>query len=317
MAVQQVPLPRWDCHPTGAGCTAQCPGVAQSQQAHCWAGVRSLSPSSQLSMMGLQEEVHVVDVPPRVIHEAPGLRIWHRALVVHRLPKVLPPLAACHMCDRQGGHAERAGCTRRLRAHAAATRACLAGGSLPCFHRRPGLQAAAYFALAAPALQLSAQQAALAHLLLKLLEDALCEDAYLADLAGLSYQVQARWPSTLPRHTTAMAWHGGLGCTPCAAAARQAVPHHLPAPTGWRGQVYSETLSFEAKVDGFAHRLPVLAGRVLQALHDLQACPDLAAARMLRSWMLGVVPASCASQSAAGAVCRACRPLHHGDRSPW
>ena len=51
------------------------------------------------------------------------------------------------------------------------------------------MQAAAYFALAAPALRLSAQQAAATHLLLKLLEDVLCEDAYLADLASLSYQV--------------------------------------------------------------------------------------------------------------------------------
>ena len=51
------------------------------------------------------------------------------------------------------------------------------------------VQAAAYFALAAPAMQRSAHLAAAAHLLLKLLEDVLCEDAYLADMASLSYQV--------------------------------------------------------------------------------------------------------------------------------
>ena len=53
------------------------------------------------------------------------------------------------------------------------------------------LQAAAYFALAAPAMQDSAQQAAAAQLLLRLLEDVLCEDAYLADMAALSYQVRS------------------------------------------------------------------------------------------------------------------------------
>ena len=40
-------------------------------------------------------------------------------------------------------------------------------------------------------MQDSAQQAAAAQLLLKLLEDVLCEDAYLADMASLSYQVSS------------------------------------------------------------------------------------------------------------------------------
>jgi hypothetical protein len=45
----------------------------------------------------------------------------------------------------------------------------------------------AFFRLWSPALHASARAAALSHLLLKLLEDALNEDAYLADVAGLHY----------------------------------------------------------------------------------------------------------------------------------
>ena len=45
-----------------------------------------------------------------------------------------------------------------------------------------------YWRLASPLTYDSARSAALSHLLLKLLEDALCETAYLADVAGLHYK---------------------------------------------------------------------------------------------------------------------------------
>lgn len=50
-------------------------------------------------------------------------------------------------------------------------------------------KAAAYFCISSAAMYESPAAAATTHLLLKLLEDALCETAYLADVAGLSYDV--------------------------------------------------------------------------------------------------------------------------------
>ena len=50
-------------------------------------------------------------------------------------------------------------------------------------------KAAAYFCLTSAAMYDSPAAAAATHLLMKLLEDALCETAYLADVAGLSYDV--------------------------------------------------------------------------------------------------------------------------------
>lgn len=50
-------------------------------------------------------------------------------------------------------------------------------------------KAAAYFCLTSAAMYESPAAAAATHLLMKLLEDALCETAYLADVAGLSYDV--------------------------------------------------------------------------------------------------------------------------------
>ena len=50
-------------------------------------------------------------------------------------------------------------------------------------------KAAAYFCITSAAMCESPAAAATTHLLLKLLEDALCETAYLADVAGLSYDV--------------------------------------------------------------------------------------------------------------------------------
>ncbi|KAL3144870.1 hypothetical protein ABBQ38_001970 [Trebouxia sp. C0009 RCD-2024] len=52
-------------------------------------------------------------------------------------------------------------------------------------------KAAAYFCLTSAAMYDSPAAAAATHLLMKLLEDALCETAYLADVAGLSYDM---WP---------------------------------------------------------------------------------------------------------------------------
>jgi nardilysin len=48
---------------------------------------------------------------------------------------------------------------------------------------------AAYFRLSCPAAYTSLRAAAAGHLVVKLLEDALCEEAYLADVAGLHYGV--------------------------------------------------------------------------------------------------------------------------------
>ena len=56
-------------------------------------------------------------------------------------------------------------------------------------------KAAAYFCVTSAAMYESPAAAAATHLLMKLLEDALCETAYLADVAGLSYDVSL--PSTV------------------------------------------------------------------------------------------------------------------------
>ena len=50
-------------------------------------------------------------------------------------------------------------------------------------------KAAAYFCLTSAAMYESPKAAAVTHLLVKVLEDTLCETAYLADVAGLSYDV--------------------------------------------------------------------------------------------------------------------------------
>lgn len=47
----------------------------------------------------------------------------------------------------------------------------------------------AYFRLASPAAYASPRAAAMTHLVMKLLEDSLCEEAYLADVAGLHYSL--------------------------------------------------------------------------------------------------------------------------------
>ena len=52
-------------------------------------------------------------------------------------------------------------------------------------------KAAAYFCVTSAAMYESPAAAAATHLLMKLLEDALCETAYLADVAGLSYDVSS------------------------------------------------------------------------------------------------------------------------------
>ncbi|KAK9808961.1 hypothetical protein WJX72_007074 [[Myrmecia] bisecta] len=64
---------------------------------------------------------------------------------------------------------------------------------MDCTFRMP--KAAACFVLSSPLMYASPAAAALSHLLVKLLEDALCEVAYLADIAGLEYDV---WLEGLP-----------------------------------------------------------------------------------------------------------------------
>lgn len=59
-------------------------------------------------------------------------------------------------------------------------------------------KAVAYLAITSTAAYASARAAAATHLTLKLLEDALCETAYLADVAGLAYDVS---PMYLPAHS--------------------------------------------------------------------------------------------------------------------
>lgn len=58
---------------------------------------------------------------------------------------------------------------------------------LDCQFQTP--KAAAYFCLTSAAMYKSPEAAAVTHLLVKVLEDTLCETAYLADVAGLSYDV--------------------------------------------------------------------------------------------------------------------------------
>jgi len=55
-------------------------------------------------------------------------------------------------------------------------------------------RASAHFLLASPATYDSAAAAAATHMTVALLEDVLCEDSYLAEVAGLSYSVRAQSP---------------------------------------------------------------------------------------------------------------------------
>ena len=59
---------------------------------------------------------------------------------------------------------------------------------LSCVSRLP--KAIAYLAITSKAAYESPRAAAATHLVLKLAEDALCETAYLADVAGLTYDVR-------------------------------------------------------------------------------------------------------------------------------
>jgi hypothetical protein len=93
-------------------------------------------------------------------------------------------------------------------------------------------RAAAYFRLCSHALYHSPRAAALSHLTVKLLEDALCEAAYLADVAGLHYNI---WFEGLPgerRHATlghlrAAAWAADKGQAqrPLSKAPHPPAPH--------------------------------------------------------------------------------------------
>lgn len=65
---------------------------------------------------------------------------------------------------------------------------------LDCHFQMP--KAAAYFCLTSAAMYENPRAAAATHLLVKVLEDTLCETAYLADVAGLSYDVRhSGWPA--------------------------------------------------------------------------------------------------------------------------
>jgi len=79
-------------------------------------------------------------VPPALLADRPGLRLWHKLDATFRLPR-----------------------------------------------------ASASFLLASAATYDSPAAAAATHVAVALLEDKLCETAYLAEVAGLSYEVRGRW----------------------------------------------------------------------------------------------------------------------------
>ena len=73
-------------------------------------------------------------------------------------------------------------------------------------------KAAAYFSLTSAAMYESPAAAAATHLLMKLLEDALCETAYLADVAGLSYDVSVDLKLAWQSCMAGLHAHGSLIC---------------------------------------------------------------------------------------------------------
>ena len=148
----------------------------------------------------------------------------------------------------------------------------------------------------------SARTAALTHLVLKLLQDNVCETAYLADVAGLQYDVRAAFPQS---HAccaqTLQSLCGVQSCAPlaCAGSHVESVggwPHALSIVCLRRRQVFGifrktfmcamvceasrgscglqawpeGMAGIELKVNGFSHKLPLLLEQLVQALAGLK-----------------------------------------------
>ena len=75
----------------------------------------------------------------------------------------------------------------------------------------------------------SARTAALTHLLLKLLQDAVCETAYLADVAGLQYDVRAAFP----RRHACSAGCQRLVCRAVSCNPGRCMVHHVLSVQAW------------------------------------------------------------------------------------
>ncbi|KAF5827025.1 Metalloenzyme, LuxS/M16 peptidase-like protein [Dunaliella salina] len=158
----------------GAGASAADSAAAAGASAASAAHASAVDAGSEAAAeaeacKGLAAELRlpvVLAMPPALIHDSPGLRVWHKLDRVFSTPRVVM-----------------------------------------------------YLRLASPVLGASPKAVALNHLMLKLLDDVLNEDTYLADVAGL---------------------------------------HYHSSPEGMAG--------IEFKVEGFSHRLPLLAHRLLSSL---------------------------------------------------
>ena len=123
-------------------------------------------------------------------------------------------------------------------------------------------KAVAYVNVTSKAAYESARAAAATHLTLKLLEDVLCETTYLADVAGLSYDV--RISLFLCLHTThvlqclASVLYTSVAMVTCFPTMLQAWPEGL--------------CGIEIKVEGFSHRLALLISTIVQQLVSLKVC---------------------------------------------
>jgi hypothetical protein len=142
---------------------------------------------------GMQPPLHapadILCAPPNLIVDAPGLRVWHKLdqtfrhalpALSHSLGSLTDMLVFMHACTALHAGMLRAG----------QVAACVTPKLCAC--RLP--KAVAYFAITSKAAYESPRAAAATHLVLKLAEDALCETAYLADVAGLTYDVRALLP---------------------------------------------------------------------------------------------------------------------------
>ena len=102
------------------------------------------------------------------------------------------PRPALHLQAAEGGGGPAHG-GPHLHVHGPSPRGLLDKPGLRLWHRLDDAfktpRAAAYFQLATPASYASPRAAAATHLALRLLQDALCETTYMADVAGLQYDV--------------------------------------------------------------------------------------------------------------------------------
>ena len=150
-------------------------------------------------------------------------------------------------------------------------------------------RAAAYLRLASPALYETPRAGAGAHLLVKLLENALCETAYLgvavAWLNPESGRRRGAWQVPTPR-----------------------VPAHAADVAGLPYSIWPEAAAgIDIKVNGFSHKLPLLVEYVFSSLAGLAAAPVTPTDfERVKEALVRSVSASCRPPASAGLAARAC-----------